>query len=61
MKFIKYILIALVATVPGLWIKEYVFTNPVWWTVVLTYFFGNLLGYLEGLRKKKKEDKSDEE
>jgi hypothetical protein len=61
MKILSYILIALVATVPGLWIKEYVFTNPVWWTVVLAYFFGNLLGYFEGLHKKKKERKTDEE
>ena len=55
MKILSYILIALVATVPGLWIKEYVFTNPVWWTVVLAYFFGNLLSYFEGLNKKDKE------
>lgn len=52
MKILNFILIALVATAPGLWINEYVFTNPVWWTVGLAYFFGNLLGYFEGKRKK---------
>lgn len=56
MRIISFILIALVATVPGLWIKEYAFTNPTWWTVVLVYFFGNLFGYFEG-RKQKKEKK----
>ena len=60
MRIISFILIALVATVPGLWIKEYIFTNPVWWTVVLAYFFGNLIGYFEGIRRKKKV-KEDEE
>ena len=60
MRIISFILIAFVATVPGLWIKEYIFTNPVWWTVVLTYFAGNLLGYFEGICKKKKV-KEDEE
>lgn len=56
MKILNFILIALVATVPGLWIKEYTFTNPVWWTVVLASFFGNLFGYLEGIKKKEKEN-----
>ena len=60
MRIISFILIALVATAPMLWIENYIFTNPVWWTVVLAYFFGNLLGYFEGLRKKKREDNNNE-
>ena len=60
MRIISYLLTGLVATIPGLWIEEYTFTKPVWWTVVLVYFFGNLFGYFEGIRKKKKV-KEDEE
>lgn len=56
MKVIKYLLIALVATVPGLWIENYSFTTPVWWTVVLAYLIGRLFGYFEGLKKKEKDD-----
>lgn len=58
MKILSYILIALVATVPGLWIKEYVFTNPVWWTVLSAHLLGILFGYFEG--KRAKEKKKDE-
>ena len=58
MRIISFILIALVATVPGLWIKEYTFTNPVWWTVVIANFLGNLFGYFEGLKKKEKQDEN---
>ena len=60
MKILSYILIALVATIPGLWIDKYTFTNPIWWTVLLTSLIGNLVGYLEGIKKKDKEDKSND-
>lgn len=56
MRIISFILIALVATVPTLWVENYIFTNPIWWTVVIAYFLGNLFGYFEGLRKKEKND-----
>ena len=54
MNVLSYVLIALVASVPGLWIENYFATNPVWWTVVLAYWFGNLLGYFEGIKKNEK-------
>ena len=59
MKVISFILIALVATVPGLWIDNYIFTNSVWWTVLLASLIGNIIGYLEGVNKKKKERKDE--
>ena len=59
MRIISFILIALVATIPALWIENYIFTNTIWWTVVMAYFLGNLFGYFEGIRKEKKE-KDDE-
>lgn len=55
MRIISFILIALVATVPGLWLEHYIFPNSIWWTVVAAYLLGNLIGYVEGLCKKKKE------
>lgn len=54
MRIISFILIALVATVPGLWIKEYIFTNPVWWTVLSAHLLGRLFGYFEGKKDKEK-------
>ena len=59
MKILSYILIALVAIVPSFWIKDYNITTPTWWTVVLAHLIGRLLGYVEGV-KKKKEDSDDE-
>ena len=56
MKIIKYLLIAFVATVPGLWIENYSFTTPIWWTVVLAHLIGRLFGYFEGLKNKEKKD-----
>ena len=55
MKILSYILIALVATVPGLWIENYIFTAPIWWTVVLAYLLGRLFGYFAGKREKEDE------
>ena len=60
MKIIIYILTALIASVPILWIEEYTPSKPVWWTVVIIWFLGNGLGYLEGLYEKKKEKKDEE-
>lgn len=56
MKLIKYIFIGLAATVPSLWIEEYLFTNPIWWTVMLALLIGNLNGYCEGIKKKENKD-----
>ena len=39
-----YILPLIVAFVPGLWIEDYNLTNPIWWTVMATWFFGDLRG-----------------
>lgn len=58
MKILNYILTVLIATVPRLWIEDYIVTNPIWWTVTLSWIIGNCLGNLEGLCKKDKEDKS---
>ena len=56
MKIISYILIALVATIPSLWIKEYIVTNPIWWTVVISHLVGRLFGYLDGKKERKNKD-----
>ena len=59
MKILSYILVVLVATVPRLWIKDYTPISPVWWTVTQAWIIGNLFGYLEGLRKGKKEKENE--
>lgn len=56
MKILSYILIALVATVPGFWIDKYNITNPIWWTVTLTFLLGNFFGYLGSQKKGEKKD-----
>jgi hypothetical protein len=58
---IKYIFVGLAATVPSLWIEEYTFTNPIWWTVMLILLLGNFNGYMEGIKKNKEKEKQDEE
>lgn len=40
----RYILAILVAVLPMLWIPNYDFTNPIWWTVILAWHFGTLYG-----------------
>ena len=54
MNILSYILIALVATVPGLWIENYIVTNPVWLAVTFSCVLGNLFGYFAGANKKEK-------
>lgn len=56
MKVINYLLIALVAAGPGLWIENYFVTTPIWWTVVLSYFLGRTFGYFAGRKQKEKKD-----
>ena len=55
MKILHYVRVALIAVVPGLWIKDYTVTNPIWWTVVLAWNISNLIGYFEGQKEKEKE------
>ena len=43
-KIMRYILAILVAALPMLWIPDYFFTNPIWWTVVLAWHFGTIYG-----------------
>ena len=61
MNILSYVLIALVASVPGLWIENYFVTNPIWWAVTLSCVLGNLFGYLAGTNKKKKMEASKDE
>ena len=60
MKILNYVLIAIIAIVPKLWIDDYTITNPIWWTVTQAWMIGNCLGYLEGLHKKKEEKENEE-
>ena len=55
MKIITYILTALIASAPILWIEEYLPSKPVWWTVITVWVLGNLVGYLEGRKERKSE------
>lgn len=55
MKIIIYILTALIASAPMLWIEEYTPSKPVWWTVIIVWLLGQAIGYIEGLKEKKKE------
>jgi hypothetical protein len=56
MKIISYVLIALIATIPGLWIEKYAVTTPIWWTVIVAHIVGRLFGYLEGKKERKGKD-----
>lgn len=58
MKILNYLLTGIVATLPMLWLENYTLTNPIWWTVISAWIFGNLFGYLEG--KKTKEDSNND-
>ena len=40
----RYILAILVGTLPMLWIPDYTFINPIWWTVVLAWHIGCVYG-----------------
>ena len=56
MRILNYILIILVATVPGFWIENYAETYSVFWTVLAAHLLGRLFGYFEGKRERKDED-----
>ena len=56
MKILHYVMTALIAVIPGLWIEDYTVTNPVWWTVVLAWIISNPIGYFEGLKKGEERD-----
>ena len=60
MRLLSYLLTAVIATVPMLWIEQYTITNPIWWTVVIANFLGNLFGRFEGIAENKKEKKDNE-
>ena len=53
MKIVSYILTALIASVPILWIDDYAPTNPVWWTVIAVWTLGHLIGWFDGFRERK--------
>ena len=47
-EIIELFMAGLIAVVPALWIKDFVFINPVWWTVTLTWNFGVAFGKWRG-------------
>lgn len=49
MKILGYLLSIIIAILPTLWIENYTFMNPVWWTVIIAWFGGRLFGWLEDM------------
>ena len=56
MRILSYMLIILVATVPGFWIENYAENYSVFWTVLGAHLLGRLFGYFEGKRVKDDKD-----
>lgn len=44
MKYIEYIIAGFIAVFPMLWIDDYTYKNPVWWTVILAWMIGKFFG-----------------
>lgn len=49
MKVIIFILTFVIALLPRLWIENYNMSNPIFWTVLIVWFFGNIFGFLEAM------------
>ena len=47
MKALGMLFSVIVAILPMLWINDYVYTNPIWWTVMGAWFFGRMFGWIE--------------
>ena len=51
MKFIIFILTFVIALLPNIWISNYNMSNPIFWTVMIVWFLGNIFGFLEAMFK----------
>lgn len=49
MKIIIFILTAVIALLPNLWISNYNLSNPIFWTVLIAWWLGNIVGFLEAM------------
>lgn len=47
MRKLSFFIAIIVAILPMLWIEDYTFRNPVWWTVMIAWHGGCLFGWLE--------------
>lgn len=51
MRFLGYLFTIIIAILPMLWIENYTFMNPIWWTVVGAWYGGRLFGWFEGMEE----------
>lgn len=47
MKLLSYFFTILLSVLPMLWIENYTFRSPIWWTVMTTWILGRLFGWIE--------------
>ncbi len=47
MKFLSYLFTIIISILPLLWIEDYTFRNPIWWTVMGAWLLGRIFGWFE--------------